>query len=102
MRYIDAWFWDYYIVGSADLHESSAPYWGAKLDWNLSSEHRLEATFISDEVDVDFTRSGYDSETRALLGVRGTGVRSRGGGNLILGPRRPVGSRAAAVRSGGP
>jgi outer membrane receptor protein involved in Fe transport len=84
VRYIDAWFTDYYIVGSADLHESSAPYWGAKLDWNMSSEHRLEATAISDEVDVDFTRSSYDAETRTLLGVRGTGVRSRGGGNLVL------------------
>jgi outer membrane receptor protein involved in Fe transport len=83
VRYSDNWFTDYYTV-SADLHESAAPYWGAKLDWNLGSEHRLEATYLSDQADVDFTRWSYDAATRTLLEKRGTGVRRRGGDNLIL------------------
>ncbi len=83
VRYSDFWFTDYY-TSIADLHESSTPYWGAKLDWTISSEHRLEGTYISDAVDVDFTRYNYDGETRTLLDERGTGVRQRGGDSVIL------------------
>lgn len=84
VRYSDTAFTDFYTGGHADLHETSTPYWGAKLDWHMASNHRLEGTYFSDDVDVDFTRSGYDSETRTPLDPWGTGVRRRGGHNIIL------------------
>jgi len=83
VRYSDTWFTDHYTA-TADLHETSTPYWGAKIDWSISSDHRLEGTYFSDDVDVDFIRYNYDSETRVLLDARGTGVRRRGGSNFIL------------------
>ena len=85
VRYSDTAFTDVYSgFGVADLHEASTPYWGGKLDWNPAPSHRLEGTYLSDDVDVDFVRSDYDPDTQTMLDVRGTGVRSRGGGNAIL------------------
>ena len=83
VRYSDTSYTDFFdwVV---DLHETSTPYWGAKLDWYITPERRLEGTYINDDVDVDFTRFNYDSETRTLLDLRGTGVRIRGGDNVIL------------------
>jgi outer membrane receptor protein involved in Fe transport len=82
-RYADTAIVDLYAT-TADLHETSNPYWGGKLDWAISSNHRLEGTYISDAVDVDFVRSDYDPEARTVGEVRGTGMRSRGGDNVIL------------------
>lgn len=84
LRYSDTWHTDYYAT-TADRLATSAPYWGVKLDWSVSSRHRLEGTFFSDAVDVDATEYEYDPEIRSLLGVRGTSVYERGGGNAILG-----------------
>ena len=83
VRYSDTSFTDYYPV-TADLYQTSAPYWGAKLDWSVSSDHRLEGTYISDEADVNFTLYDYDPVARALLEARGGGVLRRGGSNVIV------------------
>ena len=83
LRYSNAWFTDYYTT-TADLHETATPYWGAKIDWQMTSNQHLEGTYISDDADVDFTRYDFDSETRTLLDPRGTGVRRRGGSNVIF------------------
>ena len=77
--------------------EISDPYWGGKLDWNISPSHRLSGTYISDDVDVDQTTYDYvqptdnwQSETppypsNGHIGtILGTGVEERGGGNFIL------------------
>ncbi|PWB68334.1 MAG: hypothetical protein C3F15_16610 [Holophagae bacterium] len=84
LRYNDTWATDYYGPTAVRL-ESSAPYWGAKVDWSPSSRHRFDGTYFSDAVDVDSTTYEYDQEARALLGERGTSVYERGGGNAILG-----------------
>jgi outer membrane receptor protein involved in Fe transport len=83
VRYADYWFTTF-ATYTADLHESSAPYSGAKLDWNIASAHRLEGTYLSDRADVNFVRYDYDRETQTLIDERGTGLRQRGGDNLIL------------------
>jgi hypothetical protein len=69
---------------TSDLEEASNPYWGGKIDWTLTPSHRLEGTYISDAVDVDYTRSDYDPEARTTGDVRGTGMMERGGDNAIL------------------
>jgi len=60
------------------------PDWGLKLDWNLSSSHRLEGTFLSDATEVGITNSLFDPATRELGSTIDTGTRSRGGDNAIL------------------
>jgi outer membrane receptor protein involved in Fe transport len=83
VRYSDASWTDIY-TDTADRHQYATPYWGGKVDWNLTASHRLEATFLSDSVEVDFARSNYGFDDREWLDVRATGVRSRGGDNLML------------------
>ena len=83
-RYADTSIVDLYTT-TADIHVTSNPYWGGKLDWAISSKHRLEGTYISDAVDVDFIRSDYDLETRTIGDERGTGVRARQYGFRVTG-----------------
>ena len=60
------------------------PHWGAKLDWNITSRHRLEGTYLSDSTNVDTTNSTFDATTRSVGDVIDTGTRSRGGHNAII------------------
>ena len=60
------------------------PYWGGKLDWSISSAHRLEGTVISDLSDIDETVHAVDPETGAVGGLLSTGYSSRGGTSWIL------------------
>jgi hypothetical protein len=60
------------------------PYWGAKLDWNITSSHRLEGTVISDHTDVDERVFEVDPETGTVGGLISTGYTTRGGENWIL------------------
>ena len=76
-----------YVVTSAvraDNLSLSQPYWGGKVDWNVAAGHRLEATFLSDRIDVDLTRWQYNPITQDLGDPLGTGVNQRGGDNGIL------------------
>jgi outer membrane receptor protein involved in Fe transport len=69
---------------TADLDETSQPYWGGKIDWNLAVGHRLEGTYLSDRVDTDFTRWQVDLDSESLGEPLGMGVHERGGGNAIV------------------
>jgi len=83
LRYNDSdnlQIWDY----DAQRQSSSQPYWGGKLDWSISQDHRLEGTYINDKVDVDVVGYNFDPETRAIVDVRDTGMQYRGGDNYIL------------------
>jgi hypothetical protein len=68
----------------ARLRENSAPYWGGKLDWQISPSHRLEGTYLSDRTDVDVTLYDFDPETRSVGDFVDHGIRARGGDNTIL------------------
>jgi outer membrane receptor protein involved in Fe transport len=79
VRYSDFSFKDIYTGLHTDVHETSTPYWGGKLDWNMTASHHLEGTYISDAVDVTFTRV-WDPEPETVY----TGIRRRGGDNFIF------------------
>jgi outer membrane receptor protein involved in Fe transport len=79
VRYSDFSFKDIYTGVHADVHEASTPYWGGKLDWNITAGHRLDGTYLSDDVDVNFTRV-WDRDPDTLY----TGIRRRGGDNFIF------------------
>jgi hypothetical protein len=63
--------------------QSQAPYWGAKLDWNIAPSHRLEGTYFSDETNVDRTLLPYDQD-EGFGDVINTGWFFRGGSNAIV------------------
>ena len=50
-------YWDRNRLGllttTGKTFELAQPYYGGKVDWNITSNHRLEATYISDDVDTD-------------------------------------------------
>lgn len=64
------------------LFDTSTPYWGGKVEWSLGSGHRLEATYISDQVDERVTREVHDPETG--IDSYYPGKLNRGGDNAIL------------------
>jgi outer membrane receptor protein involved in Fe transport len=85
----------------AEYFENSEPYWGGKLDWNISSNHRLEGTFLSDRTDVDVDTYNYDLESAELADYIGHGVRKRGGESWILKYSGLLGSNALLAVQGG-
>jgi hypothetical protein len=66
--------------------DSSAadPYWGGKLDWLITSSHRLEGTFLSDETTVDNRYLAVDPVSGEIGSHLGDGYSLRGGRNWVL------------------
>ena len=61
------------------------PYWGGKIDWNITSNHRVEATYITDAVDVTNTQYSWDRVGGTGQGdLQGQGITERGGDNYIF------------------
>jgi len=65
------------------LNEQSTPYYGGKLDWNITPNYRLEGTYFTDDTTVDTTAQNYDVATNTFGSVIGTGTVNRGGENYI-------------------
>jgi len=74
---LDVWF------NQAQRSATGDPYWGGKLDWAISPNHRLEGTYISDAVDVRVTGYRYDGGTGTIGDVVDTGSRFRGGASYV-------------------
>jgi len=70
--------------GRTTVTKNSAPYYGGKLDWNITNNHRLEATYLDDSTDLENDRYTYNTATRETEDYLGTGVNSRGGVNYIF------------------
>ena len=64
--------------------EAADPYWGGKLDWNITSSHRLEGTFISDWTEIDESFFDVDPETGVVGDLTETGYSQRGGDSWVL------------------
>lgn len=60
------------------------PFWGVKLDWNISDDHILEYTGFSDQRDSQRTTYAWDEATRTVGAEIGPSTISRGGDNHIL------------------
>jgi outer membrane receptor protein involved in Fe transport len=63
--------------------QNEAPYYGAKVDWNITPNHRLEGTYLVDDTQLGTTTYEYDRDTRTQGAFVGTGEQSRGGDNYI-------------------
>jgi hypothetical protein len=59
------------------------PYYGGKLDLNLTSNHRIEATYFTDEVDQGSDDYEYDADTRTRGDFVGSAIFNAGGENIV-------------------
>jgi outer membrane receptor protein involved in Fe transport len=69
--------------GRGTLNEQATPYYGGKLDWNITPNFRLEGTYFTDETTVDTTAVEYDRTTDTFGAEIGIGEIQRGGENYI-------------------
>lgn len=67
-----------------DDYSSTDPFWGIKLDWNITDNHKLEFTGWSDKRDTEITTFDYDINTHQPGDEVGTAISKRGGENAIL------------------
>jgi outer membrane receptor protein involved in Fe transport len=70
-------------TSTATREEGSTPYYGGKLDWNITPNHRLEATYLTDETTIDQTLHPIVDGVIQFDTVNSTGERTRGGENYI-------------------
>jgi hypothetical protein len=64
--------------------KSDNGFWGAKLDWNINDDHRLELLAFSDEASTDNATNLYDFDTSTIGDSKGTSVDDGGGKNGSL------------------
>ena len=69
-------------TGQITVDEGANPYWGGKLDWSITPNHRVEGTYFTDEVELDRTLYGLNDELSFGESI-GSGILSRGGQNYI-------------------
>lgn len=62
---------------------SKDPFWGAKLDWNISDRHSVELTAFSDQGANAVESFKYDYPARTILASRGVTNQLRGGKTYI-------------------
>ena len=60
-------------------NENSDGFWGAKLDWNITDDHRLELLAFSDESEADTKAYAYNFASGMTTGFTGDST-SQGGG----------------------
>nr|WP_240734202.1 TonB-dependent receptor [Dyella soli] len=60
------------------------PRWTAKVDWNITDQHILELTGVSDKVEYDSSRYPYSYTTLAKSNTKTGGVYTKDGGNLYI------------------
>ncbi len=59
------------------------PYYGGKIDVNLTGSQRFEATYFTDEVEVTIADNGINTADRSRTGNIGIGNYDAGGNNLV-------------------
>ncbi len=67
-----------------DQSNNDDAFWGAKLDWNINSDHLLELTAFSDENENSTLTYNYDADNRRGTGLVGETLTKTGGSNTIL------------------
>ncbi len=63
---------------------NKADFWGAKIDWQINDDHKLELLAFSDKNDTDFDNFGYDIATKIVGDYESTDIEERGGDNYSL------------------
>jgi hypothetical protein len=80
--------WDNFTNSELRANKDDDPFWGAKIDWNITDNHLLELTGFSDQHDA--VRETFDYDRDNGFGYAGVGaskgdtIISRGGDNYIV------------------
>jgi outer membrane receptor for ferrienterochelin and colicin len=69
-------------TGQITVDDGANPYWGGKLDWSITPNHRIEGTYFSDQVELDRTLYSLNDD-HTFGDSMGTGLLQRGGENYI-------------------
>ncbi len=74
-----------HFVSSGSYYKDSRedPFWGGKIDWQITNDHLLEITAFSDEGDVSRNQWNYDSTLEQRTSYVGKTTFERGGKNYI-------------------
>ncbi len=83
VRYVDTSS-SHYTPGRSEAWSLSQPYWGGKIDWSVTTRHRIEGTYIDDAVSNEKEVHEFDFETGVVGDLVGTGWEDRGGSSWIL------------------
>ena len=83
VRYVDSSA-THYSPGRSEAPSLSQPYWGGKVDWSITSRHRIEGTYLDDAVSVATTVREFEFETGQVGDLIGTGWEDRGGTSWIV------------------
>lgn len=68
-----------------DEFSNDFPRWALKADWNITDDHVLEFTGISDETKTDSKRYGFSYDTFKSNGVQGGGTTTHDDAKLYIG-----------------
>ncbi len=70
-------------IGYSDF-TSKIPRWTAKVDWNITDNHILEFTGVSDKTETTSARYAYDYKSLSHGGTQTGGVYNKDGGDLYI------------------
>ena len=70
-----------YSLTSASKGESDNGFWGAKLDWNINDDHKIELLAFSDEADSTSDGYVYNWDSDTLGALNGVSLSDSGGKN---------------------
>jgi hypothetical protein len=80
--------WDNFTNSELRRNKDDDPFWGAKIDWNITDNHLLEVTGFSDQHDAIRATFAYDRDNgfgyAGVGNLKGDSVISRGGDNYIV------------------
>jgi len=80
--------WDNFTNTELRRNKDDDPFWGAKIDWNITDNHLIEVTAFSDQHDAVRETFSYDRDNGfGYAGVgasKGETIISRGGDNYIV------------------
>jgi len=65
-------------------YNNATDFWGAKIDWQINDDHKLELLAFSDSNDGTYDNYGYDIETDVKGDYENTDTEIRGGDNYSL------------------
>jgi hypothetical protein len=65
-------------------YNNSTDFWGAKIDWQINDDHKLEFLAFSDSNDGTYDNYGYDIQTEKKGDFTSTDIEERGGDNYSI------------------
>jgi len=65
-------------------YNNSTDFWGAKIDWQINDDHKLELLAFSDQNEGTYDNFGYEIATETKGAFKSTDIEERGGDNYSV------------------